>query len=160
MSETLKLLKHRYPTAQTFKFGDSAELSAALLALVRSGKKVATCGAVRDFENGEPMPQIGRRDIALHWDDTPALVIETVELIQCRFDEVTEAMALAEGEDDSLDGWRRGHRAYFERNGGFSPDMQILWERFLLVEDFGYGILRLRRLLCRPLAPQWPGRTI
>ncbi|MCK5501378.1 MAG: ASCH domain-containing protein [Tritonibacter mobilis] len=137
MSETLKLLKHRYPTAQTFKFGDSVELSAALLALVRSGKKVATCGAVRDFENGEPMPQIGRRDIALHWDDTPALVIETVELIQCRFDEVTEAMALAEGEDDSLDGWRRGHRAYFERNGGFSPDMQILWERFLLVEDFG-----------------------
>ncbi|WP_412074077.1 ASCH domain-containing protein [Tritonibacter mobilis] len=137
MSETLKLLKHRYPTAQTFKFGDSAELSAALLALVRSGKKVATCGAVRDFENGEPMPQIGRRDIALHWDDTPALVIETVELIQCRFDEVTEVMALAEGEDDSLGGWRRGHRAYFERNGGFSPDMQILWERFLLVEDFG-----------------------
>ena len=137
MSETLKLLKHRYPTAQTFKFGDSAELSATLLALVRSGKKIATCGAVRDFENGEPMPQIGRRDIALHWDDTPALVIETVELIQCRFDEVTEAMALAEGEDDSLDGWRRGHRAYFERNGGFSPDMQILWERFLLVEDFG-----------------------
>ena len=137
MSETLKLLKHRYPTAQTFKFGDSAELSATLLALVRSGKKIATCGAVRDFENGEPIPQIGRRDIALHWDDTPALVIETVELIQCRFDEVTEAMALAEGEDDSLDGWRRGHRAYFERNGGFSPDMQILWERFLLVEDFG-----------------------
>ena len=137
MSETLKLLKHRYPTAQTFKFGDSAELSATLLALVRSGKKIATCGAVRDFENGEPRPQIGRRDIALHWDDRPALVIETVELIQCRFDEVTEAMALAEGEDDSLDGWRRGHRAYFERNGGFSPDMQILWERFLLVEDFG-----------------------
>ena len=137
MSETLKMLKHRYPTAQTFKFGDSAELSAALLALVRSGKKVATCGAVRDFENGEPMPQIGRKDIALHWDDRPALVIETVELIQCRFDEVTEAMALAEGEDDSLDGWRRGHRAYFERNGGVSPDMQILWERFLLVEDFG-----------------------
>ena len=137
MSETLKLLKHRYPTAQTFKFGDSAELSATLLALVRSGKKIATCGAVRDFENGEPMPQIGRRDIALHWDDRPALVIETVELIQCRFDEITEAMALAEGEDDSLDGWRRGHRAYFERNGGFSPDMQILWERFLLVEDFG-----------------------
>ncbi len=137
MSETLKLLKHRYPTAQTFKFGDSAELSATLLALVRSGKKIATCGAVRDFENGEPMPQIGRKDIALHWDDRPALVIETVELIQCRFDEVTEAMALAEGEDDSLDGWRRGHRAYFERNGGFSPDMQILWERFLLVEDFG-----------------------
>lgn len=135
MLEELKALKRRYPTAKTFKFGDSAALCDTLLSLVRSRKKVATCEALREFRNGQPMPEIGRRDIALNWDDTPALVIETVELIQCRFDEVTEAMALAEGEDDSLDGWRAGHRAYFERNGGFSPDMQILWERFVLIED-------------------------
>ncbi|MBN8290613.1 ASCH domain-containing protein [Rhodobacter sp. NTK016B] len=135
MTETLEALKRRYPKAEPFKFGDSAAISDALIALVRSGKKVATCGALRDFENGEPMPAIGRQDIALNWDDTPALVIETVELIQCRFDDVTEAMALAEGEDDSLQGWRDGHSAYFERNGGFSPDMQILWERFVLIED-------------------------
>ncbi|OIQ50755.1 ASCH domain protein [Pseudodesulfovibrio hydrargyri] len=137
MLEELKALKLRYPTAETFKFGDSAALCSALLSLVRSGKKVATCGALRDYQNGEPMPAIGRRDIALNWDGTPALVIETVELIQCRFDEVTEAMALAEGEDDSLKGWRAGHREYFERNGGFSPGMQIVWERFILIEDLG-----------------------
>ncbi|ARC88508.1 ASCH domain-containing protein [Rhodovulum sp. MB263] len=128
-------LKQRYPTAETFRFGDSAASSETLLSLVRSGKKTATCGALRDYENGEPMPAIGRRDIALSWDGTPALVIETVELVQCRFDEVTEAMALAEGEDDSLEGWRKGHGSYFERNGGFSPDLQILWERFILIED-------------------------
>nr|WP_242514322.1 ASCH domain-containing protein [Rhodovulum sulfidophilum] len=63
--------------------------------------------------------------------------IETVELVQCRFEEVTEAMALAEGEDDSLDAWRKGHGSYFKRNGGFSPDMQIVWERFILIEDLG-----------------------
>ena len=80
------------------------------------------------------MPVVGRRDIALSWDGTPALVIETVELIHCRFDEVTEAMALAEGEDDSLADWQAGHRAYFQRNGGFSPDMALVWERFVLVE--------------------------
>jgi len=137
MFEDVRALKRRYPTAETFKFGDSAALCNALLSLVRSGKKVATCDALREFQNGEPTPEIGRRDIALNWDDTPALVIETVELIQCRFDEVTEAMALAEGEDDSLDGWRAGHHAYFERNGGFSPDMQIVWERFVLIEDLG-----------------------
>jgi len=135
MVDNFKALKLRYPMAEAFKFGDSAASCGALLSLVRSGKKVATCGALRDYLNGEPMPSIGRRDIALNWDDTPALVIETVELIQCRFDEVTEAMALAEGEDDSLDGWRAGHSEYFERNGGFSPDMQIVWERFILIED-------------------------
>lgn len=133
-SDKVKALKRRYPTAETFKFGDSSALCAALLSLVRSGKKVATCGALRDYQTGDAMPEIGRRDIALNWDDTPALVIETVELVQCRFDEVTEAMALAEGEDDSLDGWCASHRGYFERNGGFSPDMQIVWERFVLIE--------------------------
>lgn len=134
MPDKLETLKRRYPTAETFKFGDNAPLCDALLSLVRAGKKRATCGALRDHQAGEPMPVIGRRDIAMTWDDTPALVIETVELVHCRFDEVTEAMALAEGEDDSLEEWRAGHRAYFERNGGFSPDMEIVWERFILVE--------------------------
>ncbi|MEQ5776873.1 ASCH domain-containing protein [Thalassospira sp. NFXS8] len=137
MSEALKCLTQRYPTAATFKFGDSAGLCASLVGLVRAGKKVATCGALRDYQNGEAMPEVGRRDIALNWDDTPALVIETVEIIQCRFDEISEEMALAEGEDDSLEEWRVGHSAYFERNGGFSPDMQIVWERFRLIEDLG-----------------------
>ena len=136
MFKDLGALKLQYPSANTFKFGDSSALCDALLSLVRSGKKVATCSALHEFQNGEPFPEVGRRDIGLNWDGTPAVVIETVELIQCRFDEVTEDMALAEGEDDSLDGWRVGHRGYFERNGGFSPDMQIIWERFVLIEDF------------------------
>uniref|UniRef100_UPI003BAD5E4A ASCH domain-containing protein n=1 Tax=Stappia sp. TaxID=1870903 RepID=UPI003BAD5E4A len=137
MLKELEALKQRYPGAQTFKFGDGADLCARLLSLVRSGRKVATCSALSDFQGGDPMPEVGRRDIALNWDDTPALVIETVELIHCRFDEVSEAMALAEGEDDSLEGWRAEHRKYFERNGGFSPAMEIVWERFALVEDLG-----------------------
>ena len=30
--------------------------------------------------------------------------------------------------------WRKGHQEYFERNGGFSPDMELVCERFKLVE--------------------------
>lgn len=110
MTRDLASVKRRYPTAETFKFGDSAAMSDDLISLVRSGRKVATCSALHDYRNGEPMPVIGRRDIALNWNDTPALVIETVDLVQCRFDEVTEAMALAEGEDENLEGWRRPQR--------------------------------------------------
>ncbi len=44
-------------------------------------------------------------------------------------------MALAEGEDESLAGWQENHRAYFARNGGFAPEMELIWERFALVED-------------------------
>jgi uncharacterized protein YhfF len=135
MNDPIEAIRRRYPAAVTFKFGDSANLSERLIALVRSGKKVATCGALRDFQNGNPLPSPGRRDIVLNWGDQPTLVIETIEVVICRFCEVTEAVALAEGEDDSLDGWRAGHREYFERNGGFSPHMDIVWERFVVVED-------------------------
>ncbi len=125
----------RYPGAETFKFGDGPELSAALIALVRSGKKTATCGALRDFAD-EPMPVVGRRDICLNWDGSPALVIETLDVTERRFDAVDEDFALAEGEDDTYDGWAEGHRKYFDRNGGWAPDMMLVCERFRMVEDF------------------------
>lgn len=137
MTGQIDTLRRCYPGAVTFTFGDGPELCAELIALVRAGKKVASCGSLAQYQTTEPMPQPGRRDIALHWDGTPALVIETVQIVQCRFCDVTEAMALAEGEDDSLEGWRDGHRRYFERNGGFSWEMMVLWEKFVLVENLG-----------------------
>jgi len=126
----------RYPDAETFTFGDSQNLCDELLALVRAGKKTATCGALRDYTLcGDAMPVVGRHDIALNWDGSPALVIETVSVTVTRFCDVNEDFALAEGEDASLEGWRAGHRAYFERNGGFSEDLELVCERFRLVED-------------------------
>lgn len=128
-------LKQKYPGAETFKFGDGPELSAQLIALVRSGRKTATCGALRDFqEGGEAMPVVGRRDIALNWDGSPALVIETLEVTITRYCDVTEVFALAEGENEDLAGWQRDHRAFFERNGGFDPEMELVCERFRVIE--------------------------
>lgn len=117
-----------------FTFGDSRALNAELLALVRTGRKTATCGALRDFgEGGEPMPEVGRQDVALDWDGKPALLIETTEVTARRFCDVPEDFALAEGEGD-FEAWRRGHQAYFTRNGGFDPQMMLVCERFRLVE--------------------------
>jgi len=135
---TLDEVLTKYPEAATFKFGDGPDLSALLLRLVREGRKTATCGALRDYESGqEEMPAVGRKDIALEWDGQPALVIETVELNQTRFCDVEAEFALAEGENETLEGWRRDHRAYFERNGGWDPEMILVCERFRMVEDFG-----------------------
>lgn len=137
---TLDQLKQIYPDAETFKFGDSAALCDQLISLVRIGRKTATCGALRDFEpGGEAMPVPGRRDIALNWDDTPALVIETLDVSVTRFCDVGEGFALAEGENEDLAGWKRDHRAYFERNGGFDPEMKLVCERFRLIEDLQTG---------------------
>ncbi|MEM7319748.1 MAG: ASCH domain-containing protein [Pseudomonadota bacterium] len=136
MGNALELIKVRYPSAQTFKFGDSRALCDELLALVRSGVKTATCGALRDYPEGSAeTPVVGRCDIALDWDDRPALVIETLDVTIRRFCDMTEDFALAEGENETLEGWQEDHRRYFKRNGGFDPEMELLCERFRLVED-------------------------
>ncbi|GFE65782.1 ASCH domain-containing protein [Litoreibacter roseus] len=129
-------LRQKYPHAETFTFGDSKALCDQLLALVRLGKKTATCGALRDFsEDGEALPAVGRQDISLNWDGTPALVIETTEVKVRRFCDVDAEFALAEGENETLEGWQAGHRAFFERNSGFDREMELVCERFKLVED-------------------------
>lgn len=127
-----------YSNCPTFKFGDSRELCDRLLALVRAGKKTATCGALRDYQaEGESLPAVGRIDIALTWDGEPAIAIRTTEMTQKRFCDVGESFALAEGENDTLAGWQADHQAFFERNSGFDPEMILACERFELVEDFG-----------------------
>ncbi len=136
MTDDTENLNDRYPGAGTFRFGDGPDLCARLIALVRDGAKRATCGAARDFD-GDPaaMPVAGRADIATEWDGTPALVIRTTRVTLVRFCDVTEEMALAEGENDDLDGWRSGHRAFFLRNGGFDAEMMLVFEHFEMVED-------------------------
>ncbi|PRY21751.1 uncharacterized protein YhfF [Aliiruegeria haliotis] len=136
--EAIRRLQQRFPGAETFTFGDTRALCDELIGLVRSGRKRATCGALRDFHtDGEALPVVGRCDIALDWDGFPALVIETTEVEIRRFCDVEEGFALAEGENDSLEGWQHGHRAYFERNGGFDARMDLVCERFRVVEDLG-----------------------
>ena len=107
-----------------------------LLALVLAGTKTATCGALRDYPPGSPaMPVVGRRDVVLDGRGNRAAVIESLEVTIRRFDEVDEAFAYDEGEGfRTLADWRNGHKEYFERNGGFSPDMELVCERFKLVE--------------------------
>ena len=130
-----------YANAVTFAFGDGPEMADELLALVLSGVKTATCGALGDYgPGGEAMPVVGRRDVVLDGRGRRAAVIETVEIELRRYDEVDERFARDEGEGDlTLAWWREVHRGYFELNGGFSPDMQLVCERFRLVEALDRG---------------------
>jgi uncharacterized protein YhfF len=78
----------RYADAVTFSFGDSPEMADELLALVLSGRKTATCGALRDFGGADPVPEVGRRDVVLDGRGRRAAVIETISVERKRFDEV------------------------------------------------------------------------
>ena len=120
---------------QRFSFGDSPELADELLALVLAGTKTATCGDAAWFEaHPEEAPVEGALAVVLDGAGRPAAVIETLEVTRRRFDEVDREFVEAEGEDDGdVESWRRGHEAFFRRNGHFSPDMMLVCERFRLV---------------------------
>lgn len=137
---TLQEIIDANPEAETFRFGDSPELCARILALVRDGTKTATCEAAAFYgPKGDAWPEVGRRDIALNWDGTPACMIETVEVTTRRFDEMDAAFVEAQGEFRDLEDWCKGYRAYFTRAGVFAPDMKLMCERFRLVEDYAEG---------------------
>jgi len=88
---------------EQFSFGDSPELADELAQLVLAGKKRATCWAVSDG----PSTAVGKRMVMLDGAGRPRAIVETVELTQRRFDEVDEAFAFDEGEDDrTLASWR------------------------------------------------------
>jgi uncharacterized protein YhfF len=138
--ETIHALLKRYPGAALDEFGDSPELSRRLIGLVRAGRKTACCGALRDYlAAGDPVPTAGQYQIVLDHEGTPALVLRMVSVRTLRFIDVDWDFARDEGEDDDLEGWRAGHRAFFARTGGFGPDMPLVCQRFELAEDLAAG---------------------
>ncbi len=138
MTKTLQQIVDDNPEAETFRFGDSPELCAEIIALVRAGTKTATCEAASAFGKGkDEWPEVGRRDIALNWDGTPAMMLETVEVRTRRFEDMDAEFVAAQGEFRDLDHWRASYEAYFRRTGGFASDMKMMCERFKMVEDFG-----------------------
>jgi uncharacterized protein YhfF len=120
-----------WQSLESFSFGNTPEMADSLAALVVEGKKRATCWSITDGQQTE----VGKRMVVLDGSGRASAIIETVELTCQRFDEVDLQFALDEGEgDETLEQWRAGHRAYFEGEGDFSPDMMLWCERFKLVE--------------------------
>ncbi|MEP3440557.1 MAG: ASCH domain-containing protein [Sulfitobacter sp.] len=137
MPQSLQEIIDANPEAETFRYGDSAKLCAEILTLVRSGTKTATCDAAAAYGKGkDAWPEVGRRDVALNWDGTPAVMVETVEVFTRRFDEMDEAFVVAQGEFRDLAHWRASYEAYFRRAGMFEPNMKLMCERFKVIEDY------------------------
>ncbi|KIN73010.1 ASCH domain-containing protein [Sulfitobacter guttiformis] len=137
MTKTLQEIIDANPEAETFRFGDGPKLCAEILAMVRNGAKTATCEAASAYgKGGDAWPEVGRRDVALNWDGTPALMIETVEVTTRRFLDMDHEFVAAQGEFRDLEHWRASYEAYFQRAGEFSPDMKLMCERFKLIEDY------------------------
>lgn len=116
---------------------DCAILAEDMLLQILEGTKTATCAALASITAaGQALPQTGRREVVLDGAGAPACVVETLSVVTCRFDEVPEDFALAEAEG-TIDQWRAARACHFARNGGFTPAMKLVCERFRVVEVLG-----------------------
>lgn len=135
---TLEELKNTYPGALAWQFGDSPELADELVQLVLSGRKTATCSSIASFQHeyarGEA-PCVGSYSIILNGAGQPMCVIRTLRMQVIRFNEMTRELASKEGEGDlSLEYWSEGHKRYFEREGTYSEEMELVFEEFEVTE--------------------------
>jgi uncharacterized protein YhfF len=124
----------------TWSFGDNPKLADELLELVLTGKKTGTATLVIELEKeGEKMPEVGDYNVILDGKGKPAAIIRTTSVEIKPFNEVEEAYAYSEGEDDrTLESWKREHWKYWTRKGrklGFTmkEDLLVICENFELV---------------------------
>lgn len=98
-------------------YGDSPELSEALLNLIRSGSKRAGTGLLWAMERDkDTMPEVGDIEIVIDHNDEPALLTRIIKVEVLPFDQVGSGYAAIEGEGDgSLEYWRTGHWNFFSR---------------------------------------------
>lgn len=118
-----------------WSFGATPEQADALLALVLDGTKTATASALSDYESeGEALPSPGTLSIVVDGAGKPRVLIVTTRVDVVAFDEVDAEHARLEGEGDlSLSYWRAAHQEFFSATGSWSPDMQVVLERFEIV---------------------------
>lgn len=138
MTHSLEQIVRDHPGAPRFTFakGDRRDLSEHLTALALAGTKTGTCWPLRDLSETEPMMSVGDVAIFTDWDGVPVCAVEYTRIEIVRFDRVSTEFALSEGEDETRDGWAANHRKFFERNGGWSPDMELVCENFRVIARF------------------------
>jgi len=126
-------------TYETWQFGYGVEQGDRLLALVLSGRKVGTAGALWTYEHdGDVVPVPGDYSVVTDGSGIARCVLRTTAVDIVPFDQVGPDHASAEGEGDlTLDYWRDVHWKYFVReleSMGMhaEPDMPVVCELFEL----------------------------
>ncbi|KAF3760677.1 PUA-like protein [Cryphonectria parasitica EP155] len=134
MTKAAQALGRTLPAPKdVFNFGGSnPQATDELLALALAGEKTAT--------TSWPIPDplhwgVGDLSVILDGSGGPAAVMKTLSFVQCRFKDVAEDFALAEGEGD-YEAYREGHiRFYGQQEGGhdFGDESMVLCERFEVI---------------------------
>ncbi|NIY91082.1 ASCH domain-containing protein [Vibrio diazotrophicus] len=108
--------------------------------LILKGEKTASCSMDYWYSHkGEPMPEVGHLQVVTDWEGEPKCIVEITSVEKCRYKDVTQDFAAAEGEGDkTLAWWREAHWHFFSlecEELGIEPteDMLLVLERFKVV---------------------------
>ena len=119
---------------EVFHFELTEKVANELLRLVLIGQKKATASSLWSYEiRGEKLPKVGDLSVVTDWEGSPKCVIETTSVAIIPFSEITYDICKREGEDNSLESWRKGHIKYFTEEGkhtgyDFKEDMPVVFE--------------------------------
>ncbi len=121
---------------EVFHFELTKKWANELLRLVLIGQKKATASSLLSYEKeGESVPKVGDFSIITDWEGIPKCVIETTAVTILPFSEITYDIAKREGEDDTLESWRRGHIKFFTEEGKLMG-YEFTWDLPVVFEDF------------------------
>ncbi|MFH8973235.1 ASCH domain-containing protein [Streptomyces sp. NPDC017890] len=127
------------------EFAFPGPLRDQLVAAILDGSKTSTTGLVVDYEHeGDPLPEVGSREVVVDSQDRPVAVIEVTGVRVVPLGQVDLAHAVDEGEGyTSVAEWRAGHERFWHgeemraalNDPGFSVDdtTPAVLQRFRLV---------------------------
>ncbi|PNH83304.1 ASCH domain-containing protein [Vibrio diazotrophicus] len=108
--------------------------------LILKGEKTASCSMDYWYSHkGETKPETGHLLVVTDWEGEPKCIVEITSVEKCRYKDVTQEFAAAEGEGDkTLAWWREAHWHFFSlecEELGIEPteDMLLVLERFKVV---------------------------
>lgn len=117
-----------YSDFKTWHFGIKND---ELIELVLSGKKTATSS----LYDGT-IDEINTKSVLIYDNEKTACITKIVKNIVCKFNEVEEYIAKLEGENESLEEWRKEHYKYFKSiNKDFTDDTMVLIEIFEVTKN-------------------------
>lgn len=104
-----------------------------LVKLVLDGKKTATT-SLYEFDS---LPTVGDVSILTDSNNNDMCILKTKKVIVTEFKNITWDIAKLEGENISLEEWRKVHKDFFSKiDSSFNDDTEVIFEIFEVIEKF------------------------
>lgn len=104
-----------------------------LVSLVLEGKKTATT-SLYEYDS---LPTLGELSILTDSNNNDICILKTKKVIVTEFKNITWDIAKLEGENISLEEWRKVHKDFFSKiDSSFNDDTEVIFEIFEVIEKF------------------------